>query len=63
MYASGQSRLHYLDECRLTRGTLYVGMSGHWRNVPMLARIIRDAPEILFLATGTILVVGITYLF
>ena len=29
----------------------------------MLARIVRDAPEILFLATGTILVVGITYLF
>jgi hypothetical protein len=37
--------------------------TGHWRKVPMLARIIRDAPAILFLAAGTILVVGITYLF
>ena len=42
---------------------LYRGMSGHWRKVPMLARILKNAPEILFLVAGSILVVGVANLF
>jgi hypothetical protein len=52
--------VHYLDEFSLKSWDIIRGM-GHWRKVPMFARI--DTPQILFLAASSILIVGIAYLF
>jgi hypothetical protein len=52
--------VHYLDEFSLSCGISTVGW-GTWRKVPMFARI--DAPQILFLAASSILIVGLAYLF